>query len=367
MKMNCQKMIKRKMMLALGCAAIAAVCVVGQTSAQAQTPALPPGVQDVVKLAQAGMSEDVILAQVRNAGAFYNLSADQIIYLNKSGVSQNVIKALIGSGGAPTSVSPIPAPAPITPPAPMTAPGPTMAPPAMTFDSFHDQLAPYGAWVQEPVYGWCWRPQVASVDIAWRPYGDAGHWIYTDTGWSWESDYPWGGIAFHYGRWMRDGFGWVWVPGYDYAPAWVCWRHAEADGVVGWAALPPAAIFRPGIGIEFGGRVAVDVDFGLAPDAFIFVGFDHFWDHDLRHFYFPRERADIFFRHSIVLNGYRFDHGHFFVEGIGRDRIERFTHHDVRIEVGHDFHGVDHRDVRDDRHDDHRDDHHDSRDNRDHH
>ncbi len=51
------------------------------TPAAAQTPppTLPPGVQDVVKLARAGLSDDVILAQIKSAGASYALTADQII------------------------------------------------------------------------------------------------------------------------------------------------------------------------------------------------------------------------------------------------------------------------------------------------
>ncbi len=257
------------------------------------------------------------MAQVKSTGATYNLSADQIIYLSKSGVSQNVIRTLIGNNG-PGATVPVPPPQPSAPawPSPMAvpqappmAPAPVVAPgpPGINYDSFHDQLAPYGSWVQEPGLGWCWRPTVAAVDIGWRPYGNAGHWIYTDEGWSWESDYPWGGVAFHYGRWTRDGISWVWVPGYDYAPAWVTWRHAESDGYVGWAPLPPAAVFRAGVGLEFGGRVALDVDFGLAPDAFIFVGYDHFWDRDLHGYFLPRDRVDFLWHHSVVLNGYRFD------------------------------------------------------------
>src|SRR5579883_3467916 len=169
--------LQRKLMTAAACLT-AGLIVAGMGSvalAQTATVSLPPGVQDVVKLTQAGIGEDVILTQVKNAGQTYNLSADQIIYLTKSGVSQNVVKALItGSGAAPAAPAPaaVPAPAPAVVPAPSTpvAPAPTTTPapvpapqPAVvatpgapTFDSFHDQLAPYGTWVNEPGYGWCW-------------------------------------------------------------------------------------------------------------------------------------------------------------------------------------------------------------------
>ena len=183
----------------------------------------------------------------------YNLSADQILYLNSQGVSQNVIKALMQNNGPGTSVYGFhhPARAPSSPPPVTPSPALTPAPGPMSslggppgFDSFRAQLAPYGAWMEMPGYGMVWRPTVAATDPYWRPYCDQGHWIYTDDGWSWQSDYPWGNIAFHYGRWFRDGLGWAWVPGYDWAPAWVCWRHSE--GYSGWAPLPPGAVFRGG-------------------------------------------------------------------------------------------------------------------------
>lgn len=350
MKTNIMEMVRVKMVATLGYAAIGAICWVLPLSARAQNavPNLPPGVSDVVKLTKAGLSEDVILAQVKNAGVGYSLNADQLIYLSQAGVSQNVIKALIANAPASpaSAMANNPPPQPYTPPgAPPTAAPPPLAPPpgdatvpagAPSYDTFHAELSPYGTWVQEAGYGWCWRPTVASFDVNWRPYADAGHWIYTDAGWSWESDYPWGGIAFHYGRWHRDNLGWVWMPGYDWAPAWVAWRHT--DGYLGWAPLPPAAVFRAGVGLEFGGHLALDVDFGLAPDAFVFVDYGHFWDRDLHGFFLPRDRADLIFRRSVVVNGYRMDHGRFIVEGLGRDRVAMVTHHEVRLEApAHDF------------------------------
>lgn len=363
------EVVKRKLVAVFAGFAVAAICWSSGGLANAQTAApmaLPPGVQDVLKLSQAGLGEDVILAQIRNTGASYNLSADQLIYLSKAGVSQNVIKALLVNNGATPAPPVNPAPGnPTQPPPPTayppTAPEPTGPPdagaPPPTMDSFQQQLAPYGTWVQVAGYGTCWRPSVAAFDVNWRPYGNEGHWIYTDGGWFWQSDYPWGGVVFHYGRWARDPLGWVWVPGYNWAPAWVCWRHA--DGYVGWAALPPSAVFRAGVGLEFNGRVALDVDFGLGADAFLFVGYDHFWDHDLHGYFLPHDRVDFFFHHSVVMNGYRFDHGRFFVEGIGRDRIGAYTHREVRVERSfyHDEHDVRRvepgRGVRDDRHDGH--------------
>jgi hypothetical protein len=61
-------------------------------SGWAQNPpiSLPPGVQAVVRLVRGGLSEDVVLAQIKSTGAYYSLSVDQILYLHDQGVSQNV-------------------------------------------------------------------------------------------------------------------------------------------------------------------------------------------------------------------------------------------------------------------------------------
>jgi len=366
---NTMKLNKWNHHLTFICLAIGLVLCATSREARGQVPPnLPPGVQDVVKLVKAGLSEDVILAQIKNAGASYNLSADQLIYLKDQGVTQTEIKALIGTitfgpsspanpsgifpgqpgtvapngpGGTPrlppaVSVPSTPAPyvpgsavpaAPVAPNAPI-APLPPIAQPA-SMESFQSHLAPYGSWMEVPGYGYCWRPAVAATDPFWRPYCDQGHWVYTSDGWFWQSDYPWGDIVFHYGRWHHSSFGWVWVPGYDWGAAWVCWRQAE--GYCGWAPLPPGAVFRAGVGLSFNGRVAVDVDFGLGAEAFTFVAYDRFWDHNLHAFIVPRERVGIVFGRSVIRNGYRVEHGRFIVEGLGREHIAAVTHHEVEV------------------------------------
>ncbi|MDE2474140.1 MAG: hypothetical protein KGO48_03735 [Alphaproteobacteria bacterium] len=104
----------------------------------------------------------------------------------------------------------------------------------VSFNYFHRQLTPYGRWFYHPHWGDVWMPTVADF----RPYYRHGHWAYSDAGWLWVSDYRWGDIAFHYGRWVYDPqYGWLWVPGYVWAPAWVIWR--EGDGDIGWCPMPP--------------------------------------------------------------------------------------------------------------------------------
>ncbi len=217
-----------------------------------------------------------------------------------------------------------PAPQPVV----MTAP-----PEVPTFDYFQTHLAPYGQWITVPDAGSVWVPMEAN-NLEWRPYMDAGHWEYTDAGWFWQSDYPWGDIGFHYGRWIRNEFTggrWAWAPAYDWAPSWVSWR--EGDGGMGWAPLPWGVEFHAGVGLFWHGGLVVDggVGFGLGFDAFVFVGPDHFWGGDYARFRFGPDRARIFYEHSVFHGGFRVEGGHVHFEGLGREHIAAITHHEVVV------------------------------------
>ena len=115
------------------------------------------------------------------------------------------------------------------------------------FGYFYSSLSPYGSWVEfgDGVYGW--RP--VHMRNSWAPYAE-GRWIWTSDGWYWDSYEPFGYIVYHYGRWYNDSYyGWVWIPDYQWAPAWVEWRYD--NDYVGWAPLPPYAVFSISIGIHF--------------------------------------------------------------------------------------------------------------------
>jgi len=132
----------------------------------------------------------------------------------------------------------------------------------ISFDFFYDSLAPYGDWLQVGDYGPCWRP--TNVDKDWTPYQD-GYWAYTDAGWTWVSYEEFGGIVYHYGRWLRlEDEGWCWVPDYQWAPAWVSWR--SSDDYVGWAPLPPEARWEPEVGIS----VWADQTYDIGPGYYSF-------------------------------------------------------------------------------------------------
>jgi len=105
----------------------------------------------------------------------------------------------------------------------------------VSYQSFYDQLSPYGNWINYPGYGYVWMPN-AGPDF--RPYSSNGNWVYSDAGWTWASNYNWGWAPFHYGRWFyENGYGWLWVPGNEWAPAWVSWRGGGE--YYGWAPLGP--------------------------------------------------------------------------------------------------------------------------------
>lgn len=118
---------------------------------------------------------------------------------------------------------------------------------AVTFSVFYDRLSPYGEWIAISGGVYAWRP--IGVAVGWRPY-TLGRWVWTDYGWYWVSDEPWGWAVFHYGRWYYDDFyGWIWIPGYDWAPAWVEWRYG--GDYIGWAPLGPYAVFSIHWGIHY--------------------------------------------------------------------------------------------------------------------
>jgi len=156
-----------------------------------------------------------------------------------------------------------------------SAPGQTSAPDgSVSFQTFYDALGSQGTWIQSSDYGYVWQP--TETDPDWAPYTE-GHWVYTDAGWTWVSDEPWGWATYHYGRWVNlDGAGWCWVPGYTWAPAWVSWRYG--NGYAGWAPLPPDSFvgvdytddgFSIGIGFHIGGDC--DGFFGIGPGWYTFL------------------------------------------------------------------------------------------------
>ncbi len=137
--------------------------------------------------------------------------------------------------------------------------------PTSGYSTFYAKLEPHGAWLETADYGYVWQPRQAESSRSWRPYTN-GRWVYTDAGWTWISEEPFGWATYHYGRWTRlRGIGWVWVPGNEWAPAWVSWR--KSNDYVGWAPLPPEARFDQRTGIHNWS----DNYYDIGPDQYCFV------------------------------------------------------------------------------------------------
>jgi len=100
---------------------------------------------------------------------------------------------------------------------------------------FYSALQLYGEWIEIDYNLHVWRP--ANVRRNWRPYV-LGSWAWTDYGWYWESNEPFGWATYHYGKWFYDDFyGWVWLPDNEWGPAWVEWRYSNDH--IGWAPMYP--------------------------------------------------------------------------------------------------------------------------------
>lgn len=121
--------------------------------------------------------------------------------------------------------------------------------------AWNAQLDPYGSWSDDPKYGRVWQPHGSVVGSDFAPYVSSGRWALDENeDWVWVSDYPFGGVVFHYGRWVWiSGRGWAWVPGLRYAPAWVSWRVPTSSyAYVGWAPLPPSYVWFGGSAVVYG-------------------------------------------------------------------------------------------------------------------
>ena len=188
----------------------------------------------------------------------------------------------------------------------------------VSFQIFYDELSPYGTWVEYPNYGYVWIPD---VDREFSPYGTDGHWVLTEDGWAWVSDYRWGWAPFHYGRWAYDdAYGWIWVPHNEWGPAWVTWRRSE--GYYGWAPMGPG--------------VSIEVSFGrgyrVPNERWIFVRDRDFSRPDIDRHYVDRSSNVTIINNSTVINNTYIDNSRHttYVAGPARDEVQKVTGTPIR-------------------------------------
>jgi hypothetical protein len=183
---------------------------------------------------------------------------------------------------------------------------------------FYDELDPYGTWVDDPQYGNVWIPD---ADDNFRPYATRGHWVVTDYGNTWVSDYPWGWATFHYGRWRYDDYyGWEWIPGHEWAPAWVSWRHG--GGYYGWAPLQPGI----SISISFGNSYRVPDNYWVcAPQAYINRP-------NIYNYYVPQTRVVNVIHRTTIINNTYVNNNRTYITGPRVNEIRRVTNNrNVRV------------------------------------
>ena len=181
---------------------------------------------------------------------------------------------------------------------------------SVSFQSFYDELSPYGDWISYPEYGYVWRPDNRYSDF--QPYRSEGHWAWSDDGWLWVSDYEWGWAPFHYGRWVNDSYdGWLWVPDYEWAPAWVVWRGG--GDYYGWAPMSPGI----NINLYLGNRYNVPYNYWcFAPSRYI-------TSPHLSNYYIDRGRNTTIINHTTIINNYSSNRD--YVIGPSRNEVERYT------------------------------------------
>ena len=186
--------------------------------------------------------------------------------------------------------------------------------------SFYSHLAPHGVWMEFDDGLVVWRPTI--MRKGWAPYS-IGRWVWTDYGWYWDSYESFGYITYHYGRWYYDDYyGWVWIPDYDWAPAWVEWRYD--DSYIGWAPLPPYAVFSINIGIHF------TFNYVTPYNHWHFVNYNYLCDpYVYDHYVGPKYKYRVF-SNTKYRNDYGYSNGRIVNRGVDVGEVRSRSGQDIR-------------------------------------
>lgn len=187
----------------------------------------------------------------------------------------------------------------------------------VSLQSFYDELSPYGTWIQDPQYGYVWRPDVDQEEF--RPYYSNGRWAMTEYGNTWVSDYDWGWAPFHYGRWIYNRYNqWVWLPDTVWGPAWVSWR--SGGGYYGWAPLGPSISI--GINIGRGGYRVPDM-------CWNFIPYNNIYYSNYPRYYSSRNR--VYIQNTVIINNTYVRNNRTYYTGPRVDDIRRNTNQRVTV------------------------------------
>jgi len=147
----------------------------------------PLGLADIKALTKAGVSDEVIISQIRNSHTAYRLSTAEIIDLKDAGVSEKVIDFMINTPSLSPYSSAVPA---LASQEAVDVPGPP--PPPVV-----EEVVP------APGPGYVW------VAGSWAWYG--GRWVWVRGRWAWP---PHRRAVWVRSRWEPRSGGGVWISGY---------------------------------------------------------------------------------------------------------------------------------------------------------
>ncbi len=186
----------------------------------------------------------------------------------------------------------------------------------ISLQTFYDELSPYGTWIQDPQYGYVWRPDVDQSEF--RPYYTNGRWAMTEYGNTWVSNYDWGWAPFHYGRWVINSYRqWIWLPDTNWGPAWVDWR--SGDGYYGWAPMAPSI----SINLSFGRRYVVPAFcWNFIPQRNIYINSFPRYDYG---------RNNVYIRNTTIINNTYVYNRRSYYGGPRVEDIRRATNRDVTV------------------------------------
>lgn len=190
----------------------------------------------------------------------------------------------------------------------------------VSLETFYQELSPYGVWINDPQYGYVWRPDVDQDEF--RPYYTNGHWEMTQYGNTWVSDYDWGWAPFHYGRWVfHNRRGWLWVPDTKWGPAWVSWR--SGGGYYGWAPLGPG--------------ISININIGARIPDFYWVFIPQRSIYSYRYPRYDRYRNVNIYRNTVIINNTYVHNRYRYYTGPRAEEIRRVTNQPVRIHDVRDY------------------------------
>jgi hypothetical protein len=184
------------------------------TTSAAKAPAiLPSSADEVVKLAQSGVGDPVVLAFIGQSHNYYNLSGADVTALKNAGVSSQILTAMLNHDSALHAEEQSPAPAAAV----AIAPQPTVTQPGAVSATALGNQTPTTTVITQS------EPPPPLVEFV--PVSPGPDYLWTPGSWSWNAGaWIWIGGRWHYpvrpghawigGYWGGHGRGRVWVGGH---------------------------------------------------------------------------------------------------------------------------------------------------------